>query len=157
VKTKLHRIELAVIGLAFLILTGIGINAGCEQVQHIADDVRYVTGGPPASQPTTHPTTQQAREQAILDTARGVVGGAAVVYPPIGQIVGLVSVLAGAVAGVAGHFNGKRVQSNRNVGIVTEILGEVAAYKNPAEPWSATTEKFITDVAGFVEAQTGDE
>jgi hypothetical protein len=123
---------------------------GCAGVQHAAEDVRYVAGGaPPSSQPTSQPST----EQTALDVARGTVGIAGAVMPPVKEIASIVALLAGAVAGIAGHLNGKRSGAKQTQTVVSEIIDDVAAFKQPNLPWTDATRKLLDDL-GYGEEVT---
>jgi hypothetical protein len=129
-----------------LALTIITTSVACtpEQwggVERGAKEIHYITT-PAATQPTTQPVGG-AMKSAATAAAHEFVRVAAQSNPAINGIVLLASLLSGAVAGVAGHFAGKRRGVNLVSGAVSEIATEAANWHNPAQPWTSTTEKLL--------------
>lgn len=149
---KRHRALSITFLILFLVATCLAFaGGGCsaDQVERAAQDVHYVAGGAaPAGEPSTQPS-------AGHQTIRAAVQAASVFSPAVGEIAGVVALLSGAVAGIAGHFNGKRSGRKQAHTVIAEIVDDVAAFKDPAGQWTDKTRKLLEDL-GYAEAARPD-
>lgn len=147
----MKRIKSHLAALILIVLFGASTVAvvGCsaEQIQHTAENVRYVAGGPKP----TDATTQPSAGQTALDVAHDAVISASNANPAFGALASLVALIAGGVAGIAGNARGKKVATKQAKGVISEIVDDVKAYNQPAVPWSAATKRLLEDL-GYVEA-----
>ena len=111
---------------------------GCSAIQKAAQDVQYVTS-PNGAGATTQPS-------AALEAARTVVQVASAANPAIAEIASLVALLSGAIAGIAGHFTGKRIARKQADTVIAEIIADIAAFKEPGVPWTDKTRKLLEDL-----------
>jgi hypothetical protein len=128
----LRRFAPVFIILLFVLLFAI---VGCAAVERFAQSVQHVAGG----QPTTQPTPAE-------NALRGIGQAASAASPAVGGILNIVALAAAAVAGVAGHFNGKRSERKNAHTVIAEIVGDVAAFKEPGTPWTDKTKKLLTSL-----------
>jgi len=136
------RIFAAVLGgvLLITILAHFGCNA--EQVGSTAEQVRYVAGGPAATQPFDN--------QAALDAARAAANAASGAFPLFGTISSIVALVAGAVAGIA---RGQRSERKNAHTVIDEILSDVKEYREDNVPWTETTRTLLIDLGYAKDAE----
>ena len=129
-----HFMIAGVITLAVL-FASLFVSCTAEQLQQAAKDVHNVTS---TEEPfsTTQPTDGHG---AAVKAARTIVRGAAAASPPIGQIVSIVALLSSLVAGFAGHKIAKRSAHN----VISEIVEDVATFKEPETPWTPQTAELL--------------
>lgn len=136
---------------AAVTLTG----AGCEAVQHVANDVHDVTLGPPATPASSQPSSTQpsAHDQTIAAAHAGV-QIAEVVAPSIAPIVSLVGGLAAMIGALAGGLAGSSATKTKYGGALAEVADDIATFKDPTTPWTTKTFNILTDLGKIETAVT---
>lgn len=144
-KHRKSLLAVLLLSLLFGVSTIAVVGCSAEQIQHTAENVRYVAGGPKptGSEATTQPTA--------LDVAHDAVVSASNANPAFGALASLVALIAGGVAGIAGNARGKKVATKQAHTVISEIVDDVKSYNQPAVPWTTATKRLLEDL-GYVEA-----
>ena len=124
----------AVVSFAFM------LSAGCSGIERAAQDVQYMTGGGATTQPS-----------AALQAGRVAVELASGAHPAVAGVVSVIALLSGAVAGVAGHFNGKRKATKQYTPVLEEVLSDIERFRDPHTPWTDATRKLL-ETLGYGQA-----
>jgi hypothetical protein len=114
-----------------------------EKVGHTAQQVHYLAGGP------TPDTTESGAGQAALDIGRAAVITASQANPNVAVAASVIGIIAGTVAGIA---KGKRAAKKNAHTVITEIVSDIKAFKEPDVPWTKATQQLLKDLGYWDEA-----